>query len=202
MDMVDEWKVQDKYISKNFILKFILNKFRKDVIKLVKLASPNSILDIGCGEGFIIREVADNFNAKITAVDIEKEAIEYAKKNSQRKNIDYCVGNIFKLNYKNNSFDLVMGIEVFEHLKEFEVAFEIVSGLTKKYLLISVPNEPWFRIANVLRLKYLKDLGNTPGHVNNWTKKEFKKLCSKYGKIVKLKTSTFWNMALINIRNP
>src|SRR3989344_4738828 len=190
----NNWEVQKKYQAKNPILRFVLSKFNRDIIRLVSFAEPKTILDIGCGEGFITYNLGEKITSRILAIDIEEKAIKYANIYHKRKNLDYQVGDLFKLKYENKSFDLVMCIEVLEHLEEFERAMDIMVNLSNKYVLLSVPNEPWFRIANVLRLKYLNRLGNTPGHVNNWTKRDFKKLCSKYGKIVKFKTSTFWNI--------
>ena len=41
------------------------------------------------------------------------------------------------------------------------------------FILLSVPKEPIWRICNMARGKYWKDLGNTPGHIQHWTKKKF-----------------------------
>ena len=199
--MEQTWQVQRKHINKNPLMKLILKKFNNDIIESISLINPKSILDIGCGEGFVTIEVANKTKAKIVGIDKEKDAIKFAISNNKLENMEYSTGDIFKLDYfKDNSFDLVMSLEVLEHLENYEKAIEIMSKLSKKYLLLSVPNEPWFRMANVLRLKYLKRFGNTPGHVNNWTRKEFRALCMKYGKIIKFKTSGVWNIVLLKIR--
>jgi len=199
--MEQTWQVQRKHINKNPLMKLILKKFNNDIIESISLINSKSILDIGCGEGFVTIEVAKKIKAKIVGIDKEKDAIKFAISNNKLENMEYSTGDIFKLDYfKDNSFDLVMSLEVLEHLENYEKAIEIMSKLSKKYLLLSVPNEPWFRMANVLRLKYLKRFGNTPGHVNNWTRKEFRALCMKYGKIIKFKTSGVWNIVLLKIR--
>lgn len=198
--MEQTWQVQKKHINKNPLMKLILRKFNNDVIETISLINPKTVLDIGCGEGFVTIEIAKKINSKIVGIDKEKDAIKYALSNNKLENIEYSTGDIFKLDYfKDKSFDLVMSLEVLEHLENYEKAIEIMCKLSKKYLLLSVPNEPWFRIANVLRLKYLKRFGNTPGHINNWTRKEFRNLCMGYGKIIKFKTSGVWNIVLLEV---
>ena len=39
--------------------------------------------------------------------------------------------------------------------------------------MLSVPREPVWRIANLARLKYIRAFGNTPGHVNHWSRRSF-----------------------------
>ncbi len=45
------------------------------------------------------------------------------------------------------------------------------------FILLSVPKEPIWRICNMARGKYWKDLGNTPGHIQHWTKKILQNGC-------------------------
>ena len=48
-----------------------------------------------------------------------------------------------------------------------------------RHLLVSVPREPLWRGLNMARGAYLKDLGNTPGHLNHWSKRSFVALLSR-----------------------
>ena len=95
-----------------------------------------------------------------------------------------------------STFDLVMSSEVLEHLEDPEKAINEVKRVTKKYCVFSVPNEPWWRIANMLRGAYLRDFGNTPGHIQHWSKRSFKKFLKKHFKNVKVKNSLLWNLAI------
>lgn len=186
-----------KYHTKNPLYAFVNNKFIKDFVNIAKITNPLSILDVGCGEGFVTKHLSKTLTKSfITGIDFNKEAIKYAKNNSSNYNVKYLDGNLFKLKI-NQTFDLVTCSEVLEHLINYEHALEILIKLSNKYLLLSVPNEPWFRLANILRLKYLNSFGNTPGHVNNWRKKDLINLCNKYGKITKVKSSSFWNIILL-----
>ena len=54
---------------------------------------------------------------------------------------------------------------------------------SSRHLLLSVPREPYFRGSNLVTGRYLKDLGNTPGHLNHWTKAGFQRFVSQVGTV-------------------
>ena len=81
-----------------------------------------------------------------------------------------------------------------EHLENPEKALSELARITKKYVIISTPNEPIWRILNCVRGKYIKDFGNTPGHINHWSSKSLKKMISKYFKIIEVKKPLPWTI--------
>jgi len=189
---------EKKHLSKNPIMKFVLKKFKKDIVETASMAFPQKILDMGCGNGFITKEIAKSFpNTKITAVDIEKEKVDYAKRYNKSANVKYVQGNLFYLPFKKGSFDLVVCNEVLEHLTDYKKAIGVLAGLSSRYILVSVPNEPAFRIVTFMRGRHLRNLGNMPGHVNNWGKSRFVSLLKPYGRIIKTKMSTVWTIILL-----
>ena len=66
-------------------------------------------------------------------------------------------------------------------------------------MLVSVPREPLWRGLNMARGAYLRDLGNTPGHLNHWSKREFAGLLRRYGEVVELRSPFPWTMALVRV---
>ena len=95
-----------------------------------------------------------------------------------------------------SSFDLVLATEVLEHLERPDVAVRECERVSRKYCIFTVPNEPFFRIANVLRLKYLKSFGNTPGHLQNFTIGKFRALLDSQFREVRIINAIFWNIAV------
>jgi len=80
------------------------------------------ILDIPCGVGWgtslLKRE------AFIIGIDISKEAIEYAKKHYENKNRKFCVGDMQSIPSKNDSIDVLICLEGFEHVpKDISMRF-------------------------------------------------------------------------------
>lgn len=189
---------KQKHLSKNVILQKLLCKFNFDVTSIVSSCHPEQVLDVGCGEGFTTCAYALSIpSSHIIALDNNIKVVQYARRYNRQPNIKYVIGDLFNLDFPNDSFDLVVCNEVIEHLHNFTLALKILTDINSNYLLLSVPNEPWFQLGNILRLKYLANLGNHPEHVNRWTKEEIIKLVSRYSTIIRFKTSTFWNIILL-----
>ena len=188
---------KEKHLSKNPLVRFLDKKLKKDIISEITKLKIKSMLDVGCGEGFITKEIAKNFlNIETHAIDPEKQYIEYAKKFNSLPNITYQQATLDTYHSK-KEFDLILMTEVLEHLQNPRDYLMKAIAQSSKYILFTVPNEPFFRIGNFFSLKYIKDFGNTPGHIHNWTKHKLKKFLLKLNLKFKIKTSTFWNIIVI-----
>lgn len=185
----------DKHNSKNPIVKYLMKNFYKTYIDLINQENISNLVDIGCGEGHLTNILHSDFEKrskkiKITALEYDDQMVQLA--NKLYPGLKVKKGDILNLEDK---YDLLIASEVLEHLTEYEKAINSCKKVSE-ICIFSVPNEPWFRMANICRLKYLKKLGNTPGHVNNWSKKNFHKLLRKHFKCVKIKTTGIWNVAV------
>ena len=186
-----------KHTSKNPIQKFLINNFYSTLISLARPLLPKTVLDAGCGEGFTLNKLMSNqIGQIIEGVEYIKEAITLGKKLFPNANIKQ--GSIYDLPYKDNSFDLVVCTEVLEHLEDPQKALPEIIRVSKKHIILSVPNEPFFRLANFLRGKYVAEFGNSPGHINHWTFFSFQKFLKKNGiKINKMLFPFPWIIVLI-----
>ena len=63
-----------------------------------------------------------------------------------------------------------------------------------------MPHEPLWRVLNVLRGAYLRDLGNTPGHVNHWSRRGFLRLLERHGRIIEARSPSPWTMVLVTVQ--
>lgn len=185
-----------KHSSRNPLQLFLINNFYSDLIALTKPLNPRSIIDAGCGEGFTIMKLMENgIGEKLEGVENSKVAIKLSKRVNPQLSIKY--GSVYSLPYKNSSFDLVICTEVLEHLDDPKKGLSELIRVSNKYLLLTVPNEPWFTIQRILRGKNLLHLGAHPEHVNHWTSNSFKKFLKKNGlKIKKTKLPFAWTMVL------
>lgn len=185
----------DKHNSKNPIVKWLLSNFHNIILNMIKESNTNNLLDIGCGEGYTTNTIKNKFpNIKITAREYDYETV--LKSNIIHNNLNIKKGDIYNLKFKDNFFDMVLSSEVLEHLEQPNLAIKECKRVSKKYCLYSVPNEPWWRIVNMMRLAYLPRFGNTPGHINHWTKTGLKKMLKKHFKHVVVKRAILWNVAL------
>ena len=183
----------DKHTTQNPISKFFLNNFKQLLLEHVKHLKPESILDVGAGEGFTLEMFRQKHIAKkLEGIEYMDEALKLAKKIHPKVKI--IKGDIYKLPYKANSFDLIICTEVLEHLEYPEKALIELKRVTRKYLIVSVPNEPLFTIQRILRGKNILKLGAHPEHIQHWTPTSFEKLIAKHYTVKDAKTPLPWTM--------
>ena len=153
-----------------------------------------SILEAGCGEGNVSAFLRKKFpKAEIDAFDISTKVIAQAKKDYS--DIHFFTADIAKLEIS-KTFDLTVCCEVLEHMEKLGEVFSILKRTSDTFLL-SVPREPIWRVLNMARGKYWKDLGNTPGHINHWSTKAFLSFLTENGlEIVDYRTPLPWTMVL------
>jgi 2-polyprenyl-3-methyl-5-hydroxy-6-metoxy-1,4-benzoquinol methylase/putative flippase GtrA len=185
----------DKHNSKNPVVQYLMRNFHKKINTFIKRTRAKEILDIGCGEGYTTANIQKQNKA------IHIEGVEYGQRTVQKAkhlhpHISFEQGSIYEINKHNKSYNLTIASEVLEHLEFPLKGLKELRRVSKKFVLVSVPNEPWWRIVNMLRLTYLKDWGNTPGHVNHWSKHALKKFLKPHFKKVIVKNAIIWNIAL------
>ena len=183
----------EKHTTQNPISKFFLNNFRNLLLEQTKALHPNSILDVGAGEGFTLEALRKQKIAKkLEGIEYMEEALTLAKK--LHPEVTIKKGNIYQLPYKANMFDVVICTEVLEHLDKPKSALAELKRVCKKYLLLSVPNEPLFTIQRILRGKNLLKLGAHPEHIQHWSPDAFEKFVAKQLTIVDAKTPLPWTL--------
>lgn len=192
---MDRQNFAGKYEKSGKVCGKLINNFFNSIKELVQDLDVQNILEVGCGPGFSTQKLKQMLNRKhFEASDVDSELVEGAK--NRNPNVKIIQESIYNLKRQNNSFDLVIALEVLEHLQEPEKALREIQRISTKYILVSVPNEPIWRILNMARLKYLKNFGNTPGHLQNFSKSDFKNFVSKHFRIVRTKTPLPWTIIL------
>ena len=87
-----------------------------------------------------------------------------------------------------------------EHLEDPVRALDVLAQLARPWLLASVPREPLWRALNMARGAYLGDLGNTPGHLQHWSRRAFLRFLSTRLDVVEVRTPLPWTIALCRAR--
>ena len=191
---------QAKYHDSSFLVRYANSRFFQTIDNFVRSITPKKILDIGCGEGIVLGQLRASHPVPVTGIDLDPARINLAK--SQFGDLPFALGNANELPYKDNSFDLVLMLEVLEHVGLPDIVLREAHRVTSRYLLASVPNEPWWRIGNLARLKYIRDLGNTPEHINHWSVRSFKNFISGCFTVVKVETPVLWTFILAEKQSP
>ena len=189
--------VTDKKNIKNPIGKYLVKKFEDRIISILRNLKPSSITEVGCGEGDLIKLFLDNTKATITALELSNTVLDKARNRIQNPRVWFEQMDIYDIpdddKYKS---DLIVCCEVLEHLNNPEVGLKKLYSISESYCLISVPREPIWRFLNLLRLSYVCDLGNTPGHLQHWGAKDFISFVSKYFKVEEKFAPIPWTILL------
>ena len=189
--------IYDKQNTKNPIAKSLMKGFYGSLNKLIADSGATDIHEIGCGEGNLSVALAKQ-KKMVCASDFSTKIIEIARVNADFNKVDikFKVASIYDLKPGVDCAELILCCEVLEHLEHPHKALSILAELAKPYVIVSVPREPIWRILNFARGKYISSLGNTPGHIQHWSKESFEEFLKFNFTVVKILTPLPWLMAL------
>ena len=191
----------DKYGSSNPLVKRMMAGFEGSLDELFARADPRSLLDVGCGEGVLVHKWAQRLGEgrRVVGIDLEEESIQAGWSERSAPNLEYRVMQAENLPFAENEFDLATAIEVLEHVPDPEHTVGEMARCAERHLLVSVPREPLWRAVNMARGAYWSALGNTPGHLNHWSKRAFVELLSRHGDVIGLRSPFPWTMLLVRL---
>lgn len=189
----------NKYEAKSPAVRFVVKRYLKDIRDFVSVTGAEKILDAGCGEGYVVKDLKEGgVKAEFYGVD-SSTRILFEQTRKIVSGFSLACNSVYSLCFKEDSFDLVLCCEILEHLSRPQQAVEEVKRVSKDYAIFSVPHEPFWRMTNMARLSYLGDFGNTPGHIQHFSKKKLGGLLGEYFSGVKIKESSIWLTALCRI---
>lgn len=187
--------VDAKYETRNPIARALMNGFLSAFEQLVLRTGVTHVHEIGCGEGHLSMRLA-NMGMSVRACDFSHEIIAQAKALNTSPKIEYSVRSIYDMDRERDRSSLIICCEVLEHLEDPEKGLAKLAEVTGEYCILSVPREPVWRILNMVRGKYIADLGNTPGHVQHWSKSAFEHFVSGRFEIIESCSPLPWTMLL------
>lgn len=180
-----------KHTTKNPLKKIFIENYHNKLISLVSPLDAKRLLDAGAGEGFILKFLFEHkIGKELEGIDYSDEAIKIGKKLHPYLNLKK--GTIYALRYPANHFDIVLCTEVLEHLDDPVKALGEIERVSKKYVLITVPHEPWWTLFNFTQ--WGKDIG----HINHWSGGGIKRFIQRNSnlKVVKKVYAFPWTMIL------
>lgn len=191
---------RQKHESRNPIQRALIANFTAAMVEQVRRAGPKTILDLGCGEGYMLRALVDaGVDAELWGIDLSAPAIADARARlGDRAHLE--VRDARELVDLGRSFDMVMMLEVLEHIPEPARILPILRALARRHVLLSVPWEPFFRGLNLLRGKNVRALGNDPEHVNHWGRRGFVRFVERDFRPLALPAVFPWTMVLAEPR--
>jgi len=160
-----------KYTSKCGIAQRLIEHFFRAIESLYRRADGGviSALEVGAGEGFSTMRLHSMLGDEISFEASELLSEQVAAARSRNPQLAITQESVYDLQRRNDSVDLVFCLEVLEHLEKPQQALAELARVARRYVIVSTPNEPLWRVLNMARGKYLREWGNTPGHIQHWS---------------------------------
>jgi ubiquinone/menaquinone biosynthesis C-methylase UbiE len=190
----------DKYASKNPIERALMKGFLNAVTDFYQRIGPATVLEVGCGEGRLAQHLVTTAPRpeRFVACDLELGKVE----SGLDPLIEFRAASIYELPFADASFDLVLCCEVLEHLDTPERGLAEIARVARRGAIVSTPREPLWRAMNIARGKYLRELGNTPGHVQHFGGSGLQRLVGRSFRIVERRSPIPWTVILGESHRP
>ncbi|MET0580122.1 MAG: class I SAM-dependent methyltransferase [Ilumatobacteraceae bacterium] len=196
--LVPTGNTYDKYNPTNPIERRMMDGFFTTLDRFVGTTRPQRILEVGLGEGLVSERLRARFpEARVVGVDLVDLALA---DHWRARGLSAAFADVERLPFPDSSFDLILAIEVFEHFGDPDRALAELVRVGTGQLIASVPLEPIWRVGNMVRGRYLRDLGNTPGHVNHWSRKGFSRFVAQRCDVTEVACPLPWTMVLAGTR--
>jgi 2-polyprenyl-3-methyl-5-hydroxy-6-metoxy-1,4-benzoquinol methylase len=195
--------VYDKYGTSNPVARRLMAGFTSQLDELVERTGAQEGHEVGCGEGELAIRLAGR-GIRMRGTDAFPQVLVEARRRASTAGleIDFEATPVERLDPKRHAAELVVCCEVLEHLEDPERALDVLAGLARPWLIASVPREPLWRALNLARLSYVGHLGNTPGHLNHWSKRDFVRFLTHRFEVIEVRSPTPWSMVLCRVQSP
>jgi ubiquinone/menaquinone biosynthesis C-methylase UbiE len=190
----------DKYASKNPIEKRMMDGFFTALDRMLDGLHPEVVVEIGAGEGRITERLVARF-PDATVVGLDLPDTNLAEEWDEIE-VPMFFGDATRMPFVDASIDLVVGLEMLEHVPQPERALADIARVCRGAAILSVPREPIWRAGNMARGRYLRDWGNTPGHVNHWSSRAFEKFVHARFDVSDIAHPVPWTMVRAVPRSP
>ena len=183
----------DKYGTKNPIARWLMQGFLDAVSELYVAAEPREVLEVGCGEGRLAAHLVSTRRPdRFVATDLSLERIDP----QLDEFIETREASAYELPFERDSFDTVVCCEVLEHLEDPARGLAELARVARRRVLISTPWEPVWRAMNMARGKYWSRLGNTPGHIQHFGRRDLRQLAASQLRLLEMRTPVPWTILL------
>lgn len=190
--------VYDKYHSGNPLARWLMGRFLECVAAFYRSAKAASVLEVGCGEGHLAHHLlrCSERPERFEACDVSLSRLV----DERDPLIHFREASIYELPYADHEFELVVCCEVLEHLEDPSAGVRELARVSGGVVILSTPREPLWRILNLARGSYWGSWGNTPGHVQHFSRRSLVRLAESYLRIAAARTPCPWTVLMGEIK--
>lgn len=187
---------EDESIIGTPLGRFIYAGYNRAINEALDQAAPTGpVLDAGCAGGETLQAMRPGRKTRFTALDISPKML--AASMARNPGVEHLLGSLYELPFPDNAFDTIVCTQVLEHLASPGNALAELRRVAARCAVISIPNEPLFRLANLVRLRHVRRLGSTPGHIQHLSRRGFRKLLAPFFADVTIRSILgVWNVAV------
>ena len=193
--------VTDKYGTRNPIARWLTGRFLATVGALydqvMTRVGDGEVLEVGCGEGELCQVLRRRRAARFFGTDLSPRILEIAR--GRHPWLPLAAQSATVLGFADARFDLVLACEVLEHLPDPEAGLAEIARVCRRHVILSVPCEPLWRALNLARGAYLRELGNTPGHLQHWSRSSFVRLVSRHLHVEAVRSPLPWTVVAATV---
>lgn len=186
-----------KHTSTNPVQRWLIDRFHRRLLRQLARLQPASFLDAGCGEGFVARLILDRFpGMDLAGCDLNPAAVKVAAATCPEG--AFLTASLLQLPFPDGAFEFAGCFEVLEHLPDPAAALAELSRVARRGVIVSVPEEPFFSLANVARGKNVtvRPRGSDPDHRQFWTRPAFAELVRQQLTITSIGGSFPWTICV------
>jgi len=151
-DIWPAWRDMQRYApAPRYLRRMVMNELSR--------LSFTSVLDVGCGEGTLLKMIADRYpDVELAGCEFSETAIAYCRQQLPQARVFFL--DLLQDDVSGISSDLVVSVQVLEHLEDDHAALERLRAMCRRYAVISVPGGQ------------LDDHGRRNGHYRHYTKQD------------------------------
>jgi ubiquinone/menaquinone biosynthesis C-methylase UbiE len=186
-----------KYTARNPAVRWLTQRWVANLDRqLARIATQDTTtsgggaaLEVGCGEGVIAAQLARRFG-EVVALDLPDAGLRAGWR--RHRGPRFLHADAQALPFADDRFGVVVAAEVLEHLADPAKGLQELARVGRAHLVLSVPQEPLFRCCNLLAGRYLRELGNTPGHLNHWSRRGFVRFVAQVAEVREVTSPFPW----------
>lgn len=192
----------DKYERTDGVGAWLVDRFYDGVTELLEpvICPGYSVMEIGCGAGYSTERLRQRMPDGVAFSGSDIGASLVRKARERNPDTPIIQQSAYSLAMPNKSADVLVMMEVLEHLENPAAALKELARVARHYVLISTPREPIWRALNMARGKYLGAFGNTPGHIQHWSSAGLQRMVAPWFEMQAMRCPLPWTILLLTPR--